>query len=167
MDNRWVKIIMNHWWNDPDRRVLKYLEKKSLPVPFRPPQISHNLDLDSNTFLRAYSTTLLNFYIKFIKKNPTRYKNVSIFLYYFLFIWSSTCLGRHTAHHQEPKTALAASGFSYVEGAPSHTVPDNVQQLQVHQPSTYEKPEAASTVLGSSWWGVCHPKHVELHINRE
>jgi hypothetical protein len=24
--------------------------------------------------------------------------------------------GRHTAHHQEPKTALAASGFSYVEG---------------------------------------------------
>jgi len=24
--------------------------------------------------------------------------------------------GRHTAHHQDPKTALAASGFSYVEG---------------------------------------------------
>jgi len=23
---------------------------------------------------------------------------------------------RHTAHHQEPKTALAASGFAYVEG---------------------------------------------------
>ena len=34
----------------------------------------------------------------------------------FQFIWSSTCFGRHTAHHQEPKTALAASGFSYVEG---------------------------------------------------
>ena len=31
-------------------------------------------------------------------------------------IWSSTCFGRHTAHHQEPKTALAASGFAYVEG---------------------------------------------------
>jgi len=30
--------------------------------------------------------------------------------------WSSTCFGRHTAHHQEPKTALAASGFAYVEG---------------------------------------------------
>jgi len=26
-----------------------------------------------------------------------------------MFIWSSTCFGRHTAHHQEPKTALAAS----------------------------------------------------------
>jgi len=29
---------------------------------------------------------------------------------------AQTCFGRHTAHHQEPKTALAASGFSYVEG---------------------------------------------------
>ena len=27
-----------------------------------------------------------------------------------------TCFGRHTAHHQEPKTAQAASGFAYVEG---------------------------------------------------
>ena len=35
---------------------------------------------------------------------------------YFIFIKSSTCFGRHTAHHQEPKTALAASGFVYVEG---------------------------------------------------
>ena len=54
----------------------------------------------------------------FIKKNPTRCKNISIFLYYYysIFIRSSTCFGRHTAHHQEPKTALAASGFSYVEG---------------------------------------------------
>jgi len=52
---------------------------------------------------------------QFIRKNPTRCKNVSTF-YYSVFIWSSTCFGRHTAHHQEPKTALAASGFSYVEG---------------------------------------------------
>jgi len=27
--------------------------------------------------------------------------------YYSIFIWSSTYFGRHTAHHQEPKTALA------------------------------------------------------------
>jgi len=32
------------------------------------------------------------------------------------FKWSSTYFGRHTAHHQEPKTAQAASGFAYVEG---------------------------------------------------
>jgi len=31
----------------------------------------------------------------------------------------------------------------------SHSVPDNVHQLHVQQPSTYEKPEAASAVLGS------------------
>ena len=49
------------------------------------------------------------------EKNPTRSNSVSKF-YYSIFIWSSTCFGRHTAHHQEPKTALAASGFSYVEG---------------------------------------------------
>ena len=52
---------------------------------------------------------------KFIKKNPTRCNNASKFDY-SIFIWSSTCFGRHTAHHQEPKTALEASGFAYVEG---------------------------------------------------
>jgi len=31
----------------------------------------------------------------------------------------------------------------------AHTVPDNVHQLHLQQPSTYEKPEAASAVLGS------------------
>jgi hypothetical protein len=53
--------------------------------------------------------------VQFIKKNSTRCNNVLKF-YYSIFIWSSTCFGRHTAHHQEPKTALAASGFTYVEG---------------------------------------------------
>jgi len=48
-----------------------------------------------------------------------------------------------------------------------HSVPDNVHNLHVQQPSTYEKPEAASAVLGSWWWVVCCPKHVELHINME
>jgi len=48
--------------------------------------------------------------VQFIKKNPTRCNNVSQF-YYSIFIWSSIYFGRHTAHHQEPKTALAASVF--------------------------------------------------------
>jgi len=47
-----------------------------------------------------------------LKKNPTRCNSISKF-YYFIFIWSSTCFGRHAAHHQEPKTALAPSGFPY------------------------------------------------------
>ena len=48
-----------------------------------------------------------------------------------------------------------------------YTVPDNVHQLHVQQPTTYEKPEVASAVLGSWWWVVCRPNHVELHINTE
>jgi hypothetical protein len=75
-------------------------------------------------------------------ENPTRWNSVSKF--YFIFIWSSTHFGQHTVHHQEPKTALAASAFAF---------------------SMYAEPEAASAVLGSWWWAVCHPKHVELHIN--
>ena len=46
-------------------------------------------------------------------ENPTRCKSVPKF--YFIFIRSSTCFGRHTAHRQEPKTALAASGYAYKE----------------------------------------------------
>jgi hypothetical protein len=49
------------------------------------------------------------------RHRETKKTNVSKF-YYSIFIWSSTCFGRHTAHHQEPKSALAASGFAYVEG---------------------------------------------------
>jgi len=37
-------------------------------------------------------------------------------IYYSMFIWSSACFRWHTTHHQELKTALAASGFAYVEG---------------------------------------------------
>jgi len=43
------------------------------------------------------------------KENPTRCNSVSKF--YFIFIWSSTCFGRRTTHHQEAKTALEAFGF--------------------------------------------------------
>ena len=45
------------------------------------------------------------------KEKPTICNNVSRF-YYSIFTLNSTCFGRHTAHHQEPKTALAASGLS-------------------------------------------------------
>jgi len=72
------------------------------------------------------------------------------------YLYEAQHVSGDTAHHQEPKTALAASGFSYVKGCwkcswwtLSGTVPDNVHQLHVQQPSTYEKPEAARTVLGS------------------
>jgi hypothetical protein len=53
--------------------------------------------------------------VQFIKKKFNKMQQC-IKIYYSIFIWSSTCFGRHTAHHQETKTALTASGFSYVEG---------------------------------------------------
>jgi hypothetical protein len=43
-------------------------------------------------------------------------KTLQCITFYFIFIRSSTCFGRHTTHHQEPRTAPAASGFAYVEG---------------------------------------------------
>jgi len=36
-----------------------------------------------------------------------------------------------------------------VAGGRCQALPDNVHQLHVQQPSTYEKPDAASAVLGS------------------
>ena len=56
-------------------------------------------------------------------KNPNKCNSVSKF--YFIFIWSSTCFGRHTTHHREPKTALSTSGFAYVEGCWTLTASSN------------------------------------------
>jgi hypothetical protein len=50
-------------------------------------------------------------FTKKIQQDATVHQN-----FYFIFMWSSTCFGWHSTHHQEPKTALAASGFAYVEG---------------------------------------------------
>jgi len=48
---------------------------------------------------------------------------------YFIFMRSSTCFGRHTARHQEPKTALAASAFECVEGCWTCSPHDHRQEL--------------------------------------
>jgi hypothetical protein len=90
---------------------------------------------------------------QFTNKNPNKMQQQINFFYYSIFIWSSTFFGRHSAHHQEPKTALAASGFSYMEGC-LHVTSGTLclttsTNYTSKQPSTYEKPEAASAVLGS------------------
>ena len=85
-------------------------------------------------------------------KYPTRCNSVSKF--YFIFIWSSTCFGRHTAHHQEPKTAPAASGFAYVEGCwpcSCLTLSVRVWYTAHHQePKTI--PAASGFAYVESWW---------------
>jgi hypothetical protein len=108
-------------------------------------------------------------------KSPTRCNSVSEF-YYPIFQWSSTCFGRHTFHHQEPKTAQAASGFAYVEGCRTcscWTLPGTVCYLTTSNNCTsdtlsrhFAKLEAACAVLGSWWWAVCCPKHIDLHLKQ-
>jgi hypothetical protein len=59
--------------------------------------------------------------------------------------------------HCQAQCALAASGFFisgslldvYLVDVFRHSVPDNVHKLHFQKSSTYEKPEAASAVLGS------------------
>ena len=79
--------------------------------------VGHTYTVPASTVVEVLNLMFVDpcIIVQFIKKSPTRCNNVSKF-YYSIFIWSSTCFGRHTAHHQEPKTALAASGFAYVEG---------------------------------------------------
>ena len=66
-------------------------------------------------------------------ENPTRCHSVSKF--YFIFIWSLTCFGRHTAHHQKPKSAQAPSDLhawkvvGRVVAGRCQAEPDSVQQL--------------------------------------
>jgi len=70
---------------------------------------------------------------------------------YFIFILSSTYFGRHTAHHQELKTALASSGFACMEGCLTCSCWTLARRpaTTVQQPSTHVKPEDANAVLGS------------------
>jgi len=65
-----------------------------------------------------------------------------------MFLNCSTCFGRHTAHHQELKTVIEASGFTYVFGC------------QPLQPATkkYVKPEAAITVFELLMMGGVSPE---------
>jgi len=108
---------------------------------------------------------------QFVYKNLSKCNTVSKF-YYSIFIWSSTCFGRQTAHHQEPKTALAAYGFSYVEGCwtcswwtlsgtvclttSTNYTSNNLPRMKNHQePKTALASSGFSYVEGywtCSWW---------------
>jgi hypothetical protein len=58
-------------------------------------------------------------------------------IYYSMFIWSWTCFGRHTAHHQELKIELAASGFAYVKGCWTLSLLNAVSVQQPQRPTTF------------------------------
>jgi hypothetical protein len=62
-----------------------------------------------------------------------------------MFLNCSTCFGQHPAHHQELKTAIAASGFTYVFGC------WQLRWLSHHisrEPKTYVKQEDGKSYSG-------------------
>jgi len=72
-----------------------------------------------------------------------------------MFLNCSTCIGRHTTHHQELKNVIAASGFTYVFGCwPLRWLSHRSGQ----QPETYVKPEAAITVFELLMMGGLSPE---------
>jgi hypothetical protein len=56
-------------------------------------------------------------------------------IYYSIFICSSTCFGRHIAHRQEPKTALAL--HFYTEGCWTLWLLDADSVQQPQRPTTF------------------------------
>ena len=75
-------------------------------------------------------------------------------IYYLMFIWSSTCFRRHTAHHQE-HNCTSSVWFCIRTLSSNHSV---------QQPFRMQN-QRLLVQLCSWWWAVCRPKHVELHIN--
>ena len=70
-------------------------------------------------------------------RNSQKKMQQCIKMYCSMFIWSSTCFGRHTAHHQELKTALATSGFAYVKGCWTLRLLDADSVQQTQRPTTF------------------------------
>jgi Cys-tRNA synthase (O-phospho-L-seryl-tRNA:Cys-tRNA synthase) len=85
-----------------------------------------------------------------------------------VFLNCSTCFGRHTAYHQELKTVIAASGFTYGFGC---RLPLRwLSHRSVQQPKTYEKPEAAITVFELLMMGCVSPetcRAIKKHWNNK
>jgi len=111
---------------------------------------------------------------RFIKKNPTRCNSVSNFVIPYLyedqhFSGETPPIIRSLKLHWQPlvfhtwKVVCTCSWWT-LSGTVCLTTSTN---YTYKQPSTYEKPEVASESLGSWWWAMCRPKHVELHINME
>jgi len=81
----------------------------------------------------GFVTSFCEHVTKFIKKNPTKMQQcIKILLFHICMKLNMLVEAKHVGGRCQ-----------------AHTVPDNVHQLHVQQPSTYAKPEAASIVLGS------------------
>ena len=107
----WLWIFINVYWTF---RSHKWQEIYMLVEELSPSHEGH-CSLSLINFKRQ-SDVCGSMHQSTIHKEKSNKIQQCIKILYSIFIWSSTCFGRHTAHHQEPKTALAASGFSNVKG---------------------------------------------------
>jgi hypothetical protein len=84
---------------------------------------------------------------KKIPQDETMYQNFIIsYLYEAQHVSGDTPpIIRSLKLHRQPLLFIRGRLLDIV----GHLVPDNVHQLHVQQPSTYEKPEDANAVLGS------------------
>ena len=103
--------------------------------------------------------------VKFIQKNPTRCNSLSKFIIPYLYeaqnvSGDTPSITRSLKLHKQPLVlhtwkvvGRVVAGRCQEDGrvvaGRCQALPYNVHQLHVQQPSTYEKPEAASAVLGS------------------
>jgi len=72
---------------------------------------AEELNMDEEVVSKDFTNKFKYDSYRKIQQDATVYQNLLFHIYMKL-----TCFGRHTAHHQEPKTALAASGLAYMEG---------------------------------------------------
>jgi len=84
------------------------------------------------------------------------YQNFIIpYLYEAQHVWGDTPPTiRSLKLHWQPLVFHTWKVVGHVVGGHCRAVPDNVHQPHSQQPSMYEKPEAASAVLGSMVGGV-------------
>jgi hypothetical protein len=93
------------------------------------------------------------------KEKSNKMKQCIKILFFHIYMKLNMFQG-HTAHHQQPKPALAASSFSYVESCWTC-------RWWTLSGTVYCARQRPSAVLDSRLWAVCRSKHVELHINME
>jgi len=93
--------------------------------------------------------------VQFIKKSNKMQKCIKILLFHIYeaqhVSGDTPPIIRSLKLHWQPLVFHTWMVVGRVDGGrcQARTVPDNVHQLHVQQPSTYEKPEAVSAVLGS------------------
>jgi len=116
---------MAHWLNTWESYLIheKVTSVQMITLPLT--QVHYKSDVRGSVHHSTIHTEIANKMQQCIK------------IYYSMFIWSSTCFGQHTAHHQQLETALATSGFAYVKGCWTLWLLDADSVQQPQRPTTF------------------------------